>query len=138
MKKGQKHSEGTKQAISDKKKAQGIVPKTAFKKGCVAWNKGLPAPWLSERNRKDNPNKRDDSHHFWKGDRASYRSIHRWVVRRKGLPSMCTDCGKCSLTGRQIHWANIDHKYRRNIDDYIRLCAKCHASYDQKNGLRAK
>ena len=32
-----------------------------------------------------------------------------------------------------IHWANIDHKYRRNLDDWIGLCAKCHRRYDIEN-----
>lgn len=128
----QKHTEETKQKISDTKKKQHIVPKTAFEKGCVPWNKGKPAPWLSERNRKNNPGKSGEEHHNWQGEFTSYRSMHRWVVAYKGQPTTCEHCKKENLTGHSIHWANIDHKYRRNLDDYIRLCSKCHGVYDKQ------
>jgi len=31
-----------------------------------------------------------------------------------------------------IQWANKDHKYKRDISDWMRLCAKCHTHYDIK------
>jgi hypothetical protein len=74
----------------------------------------------------------------WKGEDASYVAFHQWVVQWKGRPDTCEKCGKSGLTGHKIHWANIDHKYRRVLDDYIRLCAGCHYEYDQENDLRYK
>lgn len=68
---------------------------------------------------------------LWKGEDVSYIGAHIWVQRWKGKPSTCEKCGKANLTGHQIHWANIDHKYRRVLDDYIRLCARCHKEYDK-------
>jgi hypothetical protein len=69
----------------------------------------------------------------WKGENAGYVAFHMWVARRKGQPDTCEHCGMSGLKGRQIHWANKDHKYRRVLDDYIRLCKNCHTEYDIEN-----
>ena len=68
----------------------------------------------------------------WKGENAQYSSIHKWVVKWKGVPNTCEMCGESGFFGRKANWANIDHKYRRVLDDYIRLCRYCHAEYDKK------
>jgi hypothetical protein len=126
-----KHSEEAKQKISETKKRQHIVPPNAFTKGYTPWNLGKPAPWVTSRNKVNNPVKSGENHHNWKGDFTSYRSMHRWVVRQKGQPTKCEQCKLENFTSHQIHWANIDHKYKRNTNDYIRLCAKCHKSHDK-------
>ena len=72
---------------------------------------------------------------LWKED-AKYRTIHIWVCNWKGQPDTCEMCGKENLKAQQIQWANIDHKYRRVLDDYIRLCAKCHLDFDKEHGNR--
>lgn len=126
-----KHTEETKLKISLTKKSQHIVPKTAFKKGSEPWNKGKPAPWTTKRNLISNPGLSGSGHHNWQGEFTSYRSMHRWVVREKGQPTKCEHCGIDGLTQHQIHWANIDHKYKRDVNDYIRLCVKCHAEFDK-------
>jgi len=74
--------------------------------------------------------KRNEQHWAWKGDKAGYRSIHRWVVRNLGRPNQCSKCKKIVL-GKGIHWANINHKYKRNLKDWIRLCVKCHRAFDK-------
>jgi hypothetical protein len=127
-----KHTEETKLKISLTKKKQALVTAGAFKKGYTPWNKGKPAPWVSERNKSNNPTKIGEEHHNWQGEFTSYRSMHRWVVRQKGQPTTCEHCGKTNLTGHKIHWANINHKYKREVDDYIRLCVKCHKRFDSK------
>ena len=69
----------------------------------------------------------------WKGDDAGYQSIHKWVRRFKGLPKACSKCGlKRERQGRawNVEWANIDHKYRRNLNDYIALCIPHHKEHD--------
>ncbi len=66
---------------------------------------------------------------------ARYTAIHQWVVREKGRPTKCEHCGKDGLTRHKIQWANIDHKYRRFLSDYIRLCVKCHRKYDKEHQL---
>ena len=74
-------------------------------------------------------NMRGESNHKWKGDEVSYRSLHKWVERQLGKPTTCTDCGKVGY-GRQIHWANVSQEYKRDVSDWMRLCAKCHKSHD--------
>lgn len=71
----------------------------------------------------------------WKGDKVGYQGLHNWVIRWLGKPTKCEQCKKNGLTGRQIHWANIDHEYRRDLDDWVRLCCSCHKLYDLHNGL---
>lgn len=72
--------------------------------------------------------------HAWKGDKVGYWALHKWVVKEKGNPDTCEHCKKTGLHRNQIHWANIDHKYRRNLEDFIRLCQSCHRKYDIKHG----
>lgn len=72
----------------------------------------------------------DEKHALWKGESVTYRTLHSWVVRRLGQPSKCINCNSDGLSGRQIHWANISHDYHRELDDWMRLCARCHRAYD--------
>lgn len=69
-------------------------------------------------------------HQGWKGENASYVSIHKWVRKWLGRPKKCEMCGKDNLTSEKIDWANKDHQYRRNLSDWLRLCKKCHRKYD--------
>lgn len=75
----------------------------------------------------------------WKGDNAGYCAIHAWIVNKKGKPKNCSKCGKEQIKRngyRGIDWANIDHKYKRKLTDYIALCKKCHTFYDRKNNRK--
>ncbi len=42
----------------------------------------------------------------------------------------CTDCGVYSDTV----WANTNYEYRRNLDDFVELCVKCHHEKDRNSG----
>ena len=66
----------------------------------------------------------------WKGTNASYTASHHWIARKRGKPHYCEHCKRSDLPHRSYNWANIDHKYNRNIKDYIRLCVRCHKKYD--------
>lgn len=71
---------------------------------------------------KDNPK--------WKGNKVSYHGLHIWVTNHKGKPSFCECCKK---TDRKTYeWANISRKYRRDLNDFIRLCKSCHTKYDRR------
>lgn len=83
----------------------GIIPKTAFKPG--------DERLLGEK------------HHNWKKD-VGYVGLHAWVRRKIGKPEVCKDCGSTS----HVQWANKSHKYKRDTDDWISLCRKCHMKYD--------
>ena len=75
--------------------------------------------------------KEGSQHVNWKGDKVSYPALHTWITKYKGSPQRCEICG--TNEPRRYEWANKDHKYQRNLDDFIRLCAKCHRKYDKLN-----
>jgi hypothetical protein len=108
--------------------AESKIPMGLFKKGHklnngrTPWNKGKSCPQLAH-----------DNSPYWKGEKAGYTSIHAWVRKYKGKPSYCEKCGKAKTTFASIQWANIDHQYRRVLDDYIALCVKCHREYDREH-----
>lgn len=72
-----------------------------------------------------------ESNGNWKGDEVGHSAIHRWVRWHKGRPKKCVWCGKESDKRGALHWSNIDHKYKRDLDDYISLCPTCHSYYDK-------
>lgn len=65
----------------------------------------------------------------WKGDKVGYMGLHNWVRRKLGTPSYCR--GKnCDGTSKRYHWANVSGKYKRDLNDFIRLCISCHLKMD--------
>ena len=68
---------------------------------------------------------------IWKGDNVGYHALHVWIIKNFGQPDVCEFCDAKDLSGRQINWANKDHKYSRNREDWLRLCKSCHSAYDQ-------
>lgn len=76
----------------------------------------------------------EDTHKNWKGDEVSYTGIHKWVVKWKGTPNCCEQCG--TTTAKKFEWANVDHEYRRVLEDYIRMCTPCHRNYDKSRGIK--
>ena len=91
------------------------------KKGSqIAWNKGVAGL-------------KDEASKSWKGDNAGYSAKHKWIENKLGKPTTCEHCGKTGLIKQQIHWSNKDHKYRRVLSDWQRLCAQCHLIYDREN-----
>jgi hypothetical protein len=144
-------SDETKAKISATKRLQHIIPKTAFKKGDKPWNTGLNISGHSGHHHtqahKDFmselltgvpiPTMQHEKHPQWKGKNAGYGSFHQWVNRWKPKTNTCEMCGE-EKSGHKMHWANIDHKYRRVLDDYIRLCSKCHGIFDKEHGLRLR
>lgn len=91
-------------------------------------------PWTEEEKDKV----RNENNYNWKGDKASYSGIHKWVVRHKGRPDTCEMCGDSGFTAHKINWANVDNQYRRVLDDYIRLCGPCHSRYDRDRNIGSK
>ncbi len=89
------------------KKGTNLNPETQFKKG---QNKGS-----------DNCN--------WKEDDYGYDAVHRWLEREHGKPNHCDHCGT-EDPDKKYDWANKSGEYRRDRDDFLRLCKHCHAQYD--------
>lgn len=121
--KGHIVSEQTRKKISLSNK--GTKPKSWTVEASVKSRKGKH---LTDEHKKKIGRSEENSG-TWKGSEAGYHAMHLWVKKWKGTPDTCEKCGK-TYKSKQIHWANIDHKYRRILDDYIRLCAKCHREYD--------
>ena len=47
-----------------------------------------------------------------------------------GKPKKCTKCGIKKTTPKSIQWANKSKEYKRDLNDWISLCSKCHFRYD--------
>lgn len=116
--------------------------RTHFKKGRVPWNKGRKTPdevrikisaSLKEGGYKPPLTPSWENHWKWKGDNASYSSIHYWMRRHFGKPLKCELCGVEGLNVRQYHWANISGEYKRDRNDWKRLCVSCHLYRDKNN-----
>ena len=70
--------------------------------------------------------------HQWKETGMSNTALHNWVRRYLGRPDICKHCGRSNLSGHAINWANKSHEYKRDLEDWLRLCVKCHRAYDRK------
>ena len=90
-----------------------------FKKGEKTWNYGLLGL-------------KEEKSPSWKGEDVGYSGLHKWVALKLGKPKQCELCLKTTLNPYQIHWANKSHQYKRELTDWIRLCASCHLAYDRK------
>ena len=125
--KGKKHSKEMKEKMSKIKKEQWKNPlyrikmlKRKQRKYTLEHKEKARQRWLKDKNPR------------WKGDNIKYGGLHDWIILRLGQPDKCEFCGKTGLKGRFIQWANKTGKYLRDLDDWIRLCAKCHYHYDKK------
>jgi len=59
----------------------------------------------------------------------TYGTLHAWVRRNFGTPSICEHCG--DTTSKKFEWANISGKYTMSRKDWARLCCQCHRRYDR-------
>lgn len=103
------------------------------KKIGLANSTSLKGRKFSEEHKKNiGLSRRNQNHHFWKGDDAGYRAKHIWVETRLGKPDYCEHCKRTDLPHRNYNWANISGEYKRDLLDWIRLCKKCHEKYDSR------
>lgn len=87
----------------------------------------------SLKGRKLGPN---PNHYLYKGENASYMSLHGWVRRHKIDPCKCEICGVIDV---KLQWANKSHEYKRDLNDWIRLCIPCHRKHDlDENGNKRR
>ena len=68
-------------------------------------------------------------HPLWRGDDASYFSLHNRVYRARGNADHCERCGATGSERKRYEWANLTGHYE-DIWDYERMCPPCHAAYD--------
>lgn len=103
------------------------------------WIKGEPVRYLPGHHVKHRPMKNINNPR-WKGDNVGYLALHQWIKRCYGKPKKCEVCGTTDKNKR-YEWANISGTYRRDINDFKRLCKECHETFDielkpkgEKNG----
>lgn len=91
-----------------------------------------PSYWAGKKHSLEHIAKRTGENMVsWKGDNAGYVAKHTWIKNKLGKPSICWECGKTSST--RFEWANISGEYKREIEDWARLCPSCHRNYDYGN-----
>lgn len=73
---------------------------------------------------------KDEKHWAWKGDRVTYSALHSYIRSRLGTPMKCEHCRMEDK--KKYEWANISKEYKRDLDDWVRLCTKCHRAFDSK------
>jgi len=70
----------------------------------------------------------------WKGNEVGNVALHNWVARHRGRPSVCEHCGlEDPQHPRRFQWANKSGEYKRDLEDWLRLCGKCHFVYDKQH-----
>jgi hypothetical protein len=106
----------------------GYRPSEATKLKISITKKNNPTKYWLGKKRDDMRNER---HWAWKGEKATYGSLHSWVRRILGKIKECVYCGN----EKRIEWASISHHASRNLEDYIPLCVPCHREYDKKGRL---
>jgi hypothetical protein len=116
------------------------MPSGVYKRNKPIWNKGKTGIYSKKALLKMSLAKMgkyvDEKSWYWKGNNVGYVALHMWVKKHLGNPKKCEHCGKKNLRPRQYNWANIDHKYRRKLEDWIRLCVKCHRKYDKEQNAK--
>jgi hypothetical protein len=75
---------------------------------------------------------------MWKGEAASYKAIHIWLLNNFGKANKCEN-KTCEGKSNNFHWAKIkDKQYTHNRDNFFQLCSVCHSKYDFKEETRHK
>lgn len=75
-----------------------------------------------------------ENNNNWKGGTATYQAKHMWVKYHYGRPSECQHCG--TTDKRMYHWANISKEFKRDKNDWLRLCVPCHKRYDLDRNIK--
>ena len=67
----------------------------------------------------------------WKGDDVKYQGLHKWLRNHYGKADKCENVN-CSKKSNTFDWANVSGEYKRDINDYIKLCRSCHINMDRR------
>lgn len=63
----------------------------------------------------------------------SYSSLHIWIRSLLGIANKCEKCGKTEMPKNRknyFQWANISGKYKKDLSDWMQMCASCHSVHD--------
>ena len=98
-----------------------------FKKGHTPWNKNTKGVMKANSGSFSKGNIENEKHPRWKGGiTPPNKKVHTWVVEHKGKASNY----KCKCGKQALDWSNKNHDYKKNLDDYVAKCRKCHIRYD--------
>lgn len=90
--------------------------------------------WSDERKKSARIKWNGSGNPNWKGNGVGYFALHNWIKREYGKPTHCEWCFRFA-TDAKIEWANISDEYKRDREDWMMLCCKCHTGFDmQKKG----
>ena len=62
----------------------------------------------------------------WKGDKAKYKALHKWIRIYKPKSEICEKCKE----KKKLELANLTGIYNRDFFNYKWLCIKCHRQVD--------
>lgn len=97
----------------------------------LEWLKEHDHPWLGKKHKLDWKSKVSGNKNVkWKGDKVGYLALHAWVRKELGKPNRCDFCGRSDENPNIYEWANKSGDYLRDLNDWMRLCKKCHNRYD--------
>ena len=116
-------------ALKGRKMSEEKKIKCGFVKGCIPWNKGKRLCISYEIRQKMSMQRIGDKNPSWKGDNALYSAFHERVRAQRGTPQYCEVCK--TIKAKRFEWANLTGTYC-DINDYKRMCPKCHKQYDKK------
>lgn len=68
----------------------------------------------------------------FKGTPSEYTILHNWIRLHRGKPKKCENCGTTN-EARVYQWANLSGEYKKDLNDWKRLCAQCHSRMDRKS-----
>ena len=80
----------------------------------------------------------------WKGNNVGKGGLHYRVRKIRGLANKCENREKqiltfpCNSDSQRYEWANVSHKYKIDIYDFMQLCRSCHNRYDYTQEWRDK
>jgi len=72
----------------------------------------------------------NESNPAWKGEKAGYSALHKWLYKRKKKNNVCEMCG--TKVAKKYEFANISGEYKREVDDFMEVCTRCHRQYDNE------
>lgn len=55
-------------------------------------------------------------------------ATHYWIAKNYGKANLCENDN--THTGKRFEWANISREYKRDRNDWKRLCPSCHRKMD--------
>ena len=71
-----------------------------------------------------------------------YYALHAWVKKQIIKPNECEKCGLIPSNGKDgrslLDLANKSGEYRKDLEDWLWLCRKCHMHFDDVYGKRKR